>query len=390
MPAVTRVGDKCTGHDNCPTVTLSSGSSTVMVKGKACGRIGDSYQVHGCTVHVTHTPHISSGNSKVLVNGKAIACIGDSVDCGGAVAEGASNIIVGESDYLQDCLNIGAFACMRADFEHKYDDNATEEDKQEQKELEDILLYTPEIAQNVSENKENKNDKIGWHYLSLMLRRWFLGNAYSIDKQPQDLTLPSEPFFIDIDWLLSYDYAKDELLKFVYPYSSNLLNDKTKNEIVKILKRSPVWNTGGEFDFTKSEWHELEKNYFTYYAVNENPTIELDGLLASLAGFTFRALASGKITLNSDSSRTILIDKIGIFAHDTFNFEIDSFFFNNELAYWSKIDVDVKTYPWSNYINLDNWDFQNFRKKYKKGMDFLVLSNVKIIDAVNEDFIYKE
>ena len=36
------------------------------------------------------------------------------------------------------------------------------------------------------------------------------------------------------------------------------------------------------------------------------------------------------------------------------------------------------------------WDFQNFRKKYKKGMDFLVLSNVKIIDAVNEDFIYKE
>nr|DAP11194.1 MAG TPA: hypothetical protein [Caudoviricetes sp.] len=94
--------------------------------------------------------------------------------------------------------------------------------------------------------------------------------------------------------------------------------------------------------------------------------------------------------MNSDSSRTILIDKIGIFAHDTFNFEIDSFFFNNELAYWSKIDVDVKPYPWSNYINLDNWDFQNFRKKYKKGMDFLVLSNVKIIDAVNEDFIYKE
>lgn len=35
MPAVTRVGDKCTGHDNCPAVTLSSGSSTVMVKGKA-------------------------------------------------------------------------------------------------------------------------------------------------------------------------------------------------------------------------------------------------------------------------------------------------------------------------------------------------------------------
>ena len=52
--------------------------------------------------------------------------------------------------------------------------------------------------------------------------------------------------------------------------------------------------------------------------------------------------------------------------------------------------MDVKPYPWSNYINLDNWDFQNFRKKYKKGMDFLVLSNVKIIDAVNEDFIYKE
>lgn len=92
MPAITRVGDKCTGHDNCPAVPLVEGIAKVRVNGKPIGVVGCAYQAHGCVAHSTHTPHIVQGSSKVRVNGKPVARVGDAVDCGGTVAEGSSNV----------------------------------------------------------------------------------------------------------------------------------------------------------------------------------------------------------------------------------------------------------------------------------------------------------
>lgn len=95
MPAATRVTDLNTGHDLCPPVALATGSSDVIINGLSAGRLGDSYNPHGCINHPSHVGKISSGSSTVSINGKPAARIGDSVSCGGSVAQGSNNVIIG-------------------------------------------------------------------------------------------------------------------------------------------------------------------------------------------------------------------------------------------------------------------------------------------------------
>ena len=96
MAQATRLGDKNSGHDTCPPVALMTSSETVHINGKGAGRVGDSYASHSCDTHSPHVGVIASGSSSVFINGKAAARIGDSISCGGTVAEGSSNVFIGE------------------------------------------------------------------------------------------------------------------------------------------------------------------------------------------------------------------------------------------------------------------------------------------------------
>lgn len=95
MPAVTRLNDKCSGHDACPGVPLEKASPNVRANGRYVGRVGDTYQTHGCLVHPGHNDKIAAGSGTVRVNGIPIGRIGDSVSIGGNVAEGSSNVRAG-------------------------------------------------------------------------------------------------------------------------------------------------------------------------------------------------------------------------------------------------------------------------------------------------------
>lgn len=95
MPNATRLGDMDTGHDACAPTALISASSNVIINGKGAGRVGDSYAAHRCVVHPSHSGTIASGSTTVFINGKPAGRIGDSVSCGGSVAEGSGDVIVG-------------------------------------------------------------------------------------------------------------------------------------------------------------------------------------------------------------------------------------------------------------------------------------------------------
>ena len=95
MLYATRLGDTDTGHDACPGTVLVSASTDVIINGKGAGRVGDSYAPHGCIVHPAHTAHIASGSSTVLINGLHAARVGDQIDCGGSVASGSPDVIIG-------------------------------------------------------------------------------------------------------------------------------------------------------------------------------------------------------------------------------------------------------------------------------------------------------
>jgi len=95
MPAATRLGDNCTGHDSCPAVPLVEGSPNVFTNGQPSGRVGDHYASHGCVVHPGHQDVIAAGSSTVFINGIPAGRVGDSVSIGGSVRDGSSDVFIG-------------------------------------------------------------------------------------------------------------------------------------------------------------------------------------------------------------------------------------------------------------------------------------------------------
>lgn len=96
MPAVSRLGDNCTGHGCWPPRPSTGASPNVRVNGIAAHRQGDAWAPHTCpTIPETHASVLAAGSATVRVNGKQLARIGDPVACGSAVAQGSANVFAG-------------------------------------------------------------------------------------------------------------------------------------------------------------------------------------------------------------------------------------------------------------------------------------------------------
>lgn len=95
MPAVTRLGDSCTGHGDFPPRASTGGSGDVYVNGIPAHRAGDGWSVHCNSVPVCHGSSLANGSSSVYANGKQLGRIGDPVACGSSVAGGSGNVYAG-------------------------------------------------------------------------------------------------------------------------------------------------------------------------------------------------------------------------------------------------------------------------------------------------------
>lgn len=94
MPAVVKIGTKCTGHGCHPPRVNDSGSGNVFVNGIGVHRNGDHWVAHTCGKN-THDGTMAGGSGSVFVNSKAIARIGDMISCGSAAAQGSNNVFAG-------------------------------------------------------------------------------------------------------------------------------------------------------------------------------------------------------------------------------------------------------------------------------------------------------
>jgi uncharacterized Zn-binding protein involved in type VI secretion len=102
MPAATRKGDLCTGHNGWPARPSTSGSPNVKINGIPAVRVSDSYATHGKWVKKgddkkwsEHGGALASGSGTVKINGKPAGRVGDSVNCGSKVAEGSPTVNFG-------------------------------------------------------------------------------------------------------------------------------------------------------------------------------------------------------------------------------------------------------------------------------------------------------
>lgn len=94
MPAVTRLGDNCTGHGCFPPRANDEGSPDVFVNNIAVHRQGDHWVTHCCGPSC-HDSVLSTGSSTVYINNKQVGRIGDPIACGSAIAKGSDNVFIG-------------------------------------------------------------------------------------------------------------------------------------------------------------------------------------------------------------------------------------------------------------------------------------------------------
>ena len=96
MPAVTRLGDSCTGHGCWPPRPSTGASPNVNVNGIPAHRQGDGWAAHTCpAIPETHASVLAAGSSTVYVNGRQLGRIGDPVACGSSVATGSGDVFAG-------------------------------------------------------------------------------------------------------------------------------------------------------------------------------------------------------------------------------------------------------------------------------------------------------
>ena len=95
MPAVTRIGDSDVGH--CSGMVRAVGSGNVFVNGIAVSRQGDVNTVHKLpgSPCPSHAAAISSGSGTVKVNGKGCGRVFDGIGGCTSVAAGSSNVFAG-------------------------------------------------------------------------------------------------------------------------------------------------------------------------------------------------------------------------------------------------------------------------------------------------------
>ena len=95
MAAVTRLGDRCSGHGCYPSRPSTQGSPDVFVNGIAAHRQGDAWAMHGCAHCIPHGGVLARGSKTVFVNGLPVGRIGDPIDCGSRVMEGSVDVFAG-------------------------------------------------------------------------------------------------------------------------------------------------------------------------------------------------------------------------------------------------------------------------------------------------------
>jgi len=95
MPAVTRIGDADVAH--CSGMTRAVGSGNVFVNGIGVSRQGDNNTGHLLPAPPcpSHSAPIASGSSTVKVNSKGCGRVGDGITGCTSVAAGSSNVFAG-------------------------------------------------------------------------------------------------------------------------------------------------------------------------------------------------------------------------------------------------------------------------------------------------------
>ncbi len=110
MPETSRRGDIGSGHGCFPPTPAVGASGDVFINSIGALRKGDALAPHGCSDCPPHGRSVSGGSPTVFVNGRALARVGDGIDCGGSMAAGSADVFADELDPVRNIGGAARFA----------------------------------------------------------------------------------------------------------------------------------------------------------------------------------------------------------------------------------------------------------------------------------------
>lgn len=264
-------------------------------------------------------------------------------------------------------------------------------------------------------------DSLGWTQGARFMRKWFNDAAYVL---PKDVKLGSvSPSTLDpahlltdlpFDWLFNSSTRVKDKVEGLVSELSNVTEfnatvgrlkaplDQLSKGLIQLMTRLKRIGHLNETtrtlknayeDFSNLSAIQLEEtSQFNWLPIGastwEKATDSLDDVYGALGSFAIKIAATKFRTMANDHGYpAIEIEEIGLYVRDTYDFlNIGD---DQLLGYWSKKGVQrpgIASYLTnSGYIDVNdvrhfkvtNGSFNDYRKKWKKGGDFLVFSTVK-------------
>jgi hypothetical protein len=212
-----------------------------------------------------------------------------------------------------------------------------------------------------------------WFIAATLLEQWFNqpANADSFRASPDTTTINMD------NWVLKFSRAQQ-----VY---NTMLAEKiwrrpqAQTVIVNMLKRQGKLGVEPQSfgDFSQPV-PVIDQNYIQYRTLGYMFWDPVDDLFAALGRVTFRMAITGQVLPKSHGGYIIQIKKIGIYLRDSYDFNG-----SQHLGYWNI----EKQYGGKNFFRgslVRNADFRHWREQQGKGGDYLVFSDLKVIQLPAE------
>jgi uncharacterized Zn-binding protein involved in type VI secretion len=350
------------------------------IGGEPVVTVGDTVAPHGDPPHAP-APKMVEGTSWFRINGRPVCHAGHKVDCGHATT-GRYWFQIYEKGERQFILSAGD-PCN--------------------------VEHIPAIM---------RAQDPPWNEGAMLLERWLDGKA-STDRE----AVPPETKIISMDYVLSFMYARSKFDRSLDPNDNALdtesrsirslfwFDDSTKRAIGNKLNENHLLrDVPTQFNFIDLPPNELrsgavhnqpvsiagEKRYDATFPNMD--TIRLNSIDASLGSYAFYYNVAGSVQPLPDGKHEIRIDEVGIYVHDSFDFEgfqylghwdVDTNSVSIGLAsYIGSLDQQDIESPLTSGCKITNAKFRSWREATGHGQDFYIVTDVMRFPTVGESFTF--
>ncbi|GKT22185.1 DUF6402 family protein [Acidovorax sp. SUPP3334] len=244
--------------------------------------------------------------------------------------------------------------------------------------------------------------RMGWPVAAALMERWFRGAAFEMpdamklgDAPHQTFTLNSvqlDDSTVSMAWAMGFARVRSAIAKLQAQWASpaglSLLKDRVNKQGMG-CPRQP-WRFGLLGQSAKAVDKSCQVNILKVGRLSD----PLDDFYGAMGEATLKVAVSGIVTSKGAGKTAILIDELGFYLRDSYDFnDGDQPFLSQPLGFWgyggvSRIDLGERvsiSEQWANETEakarghaywVQNQDFRRWRGMHGRGGDFIVLSDV--------------